>query len=173
MSKEEELQFALTLRLLAKAIHRLQSLGARRQADELLEEARQTIGVEIQINGRSDHKEQLKAFGLAILDDELRILPCEDYIKWARWYEGSKEKRRVARDVICGFVVSTVFLAIDHSHGFGPKPLWFETMVFRADSNEEMIATLDYEQARYTTWQEASEGHKRICELVRRGEIGE
>ena len=109
----------------------------------------------------------------AILDDELRIIPCKDVIKWAIWYEGANEKRRVARDVICGFVVSTVFLAIDSSHGLGPKPLWFETMVFRADTDGELIPTLDYEQARYTTWEEASEGHKRICELVRKGEIGE
>jgi len=114
------------------------------------------------------------AIGLAILDDELRILPCEDYIKWARWYEGSNEDRRVGRDIICGFVVSTVFLAIDHSYGFrGEKPLWFETMVFRADTDGHLIPSLDYEQARYTTWEEASEGHKRICELVRKGEIGE
>jgi hypothetical protein len=53
-------------------------------------------------------------------------------------------------------VVSTVFLGIDH--GFGDDPILFETMVFGGE--------YDGIQKRYSTWDEAVEGHYKICYLV-------
>jgi len=55
--------------------------------------------------------------------------------------------------------ISTVFLGIDHSFGFGEGPLLFETMVFNGP--------LDGEQDRYSTWDEAEAGHKAMVERVK------
>lgn len=64
-----------------------------------------------------------------------------------------KEDRVVKQEVVLfGRVVSTVFLGIDHSFGFGP-PLLFETMVFRSRrglGDIDCIRTPDEETARKT-----------------------
>ena len=79
-----------------------------------------------------------------------------DLMEWATTLETMD--RQVARDTLPGDVqVSTVFLGLDHSFGNGP-PLLFETMVFGGDH--------DQEQERYTTWEEAEDGHKRIMQRV-------
>ena len=54
--------------------------------------------------------------------------------------------------------VSTVFLGLNHAFGDGP-PLWFETMVFGGE--------LDQEQERYSTIEQARLGHAQICDKVR------
>ena len=56
--------------------------------------------------------------------------------------------------------VSTIFLGLDHSFGDGP-PVLFETMVF-GDTD------LDYNQVRYSTYDEAEAGHKALVEWARR-----
>jgi hypothetical protein len=71
--------------------------------------------------------------------------------RWAFTFE--HHRRVVARETIGGVIVSTVFLGLDHSFGSGP-PLIFETMVFDAD--ESLICR------RYSTWNEAVEGHHEI-----------
>lgn len=53
--------------------------------------------------------------------------------------------------------VSTVLLVINHQFGNGP-PLIFETMVFGGN--------LDQDQYRYSTLEEAKEGHARAVLLV-------
>lgn len=91
----------------------------------------------------------------SILDKEHNVVPMDDQL--TKWSEFSAEmpNRRVAEDYLKeGTVrVSTVFLGINH--GFGGKPLWFETMVFSAGGD-----STDYCE-RYETWDEAVEGHKK------------
>ena len=71
---------------------------------------------------------------------------------WGRWFETAD--RRVARDERDGVVVSTVFLGLNHA--FGPRrPLLFETMIFGGPH--------DQDQARYSTWAEATAGHAVMC----------
>ena len=64
-------------------------------------------------------------------------------------------------DKIGALDVSTVFLSMDHGLagriGDG-TPVLFETMVFGGEH--------DGYQERYHTYDEAEEGHKRICEMV-------
>ncbi len=57
-------------------------------------------------------------------------VPEPDLDKWARWMEESD--RRIARDEMFGWVVSTVFLGLDHrfTGSDDEGPLVFETMVF-------------------------------------------
>jgi hypothetical protein len=87
-------------------------------------------------------------------------VPAE-LMPWAEWFETAREERRVASDELEGGVlVSTVFLGLDHSRWQGP-PLLFETMVFTGPH--------DGWQDRYTTWDEAEAGHRRVVEALREG----
>jgi len=101
-----------------------------------------------------------------ILDGH-KVVPIKNLIEWAQKFETMN--RRVAetfvgriRYAVMGgprpVRVSTVFLGIDH--GFGGKPMWFETMVFGGKLNQE--------QDRYETWDKAVAGHKAMVKRVSR-----
>ena len=105
-----------------------------------------------------------------VLEDHTPV-PCDDLLKWAKWYE--THERQVASDEVVISVashtlpredylvrVSTVFLALNHNlSGDGP-PLLFETMVFGGEH--------DQEQERYGTWEEAEAGHAKWLAKVKR-----
>jgi hypothetical protein len=91
-----------------------------------------------------------------ILDADHNAKPAE-LMEWAKFFE-DMSKRRVANDHIGDVRVSTVFLGLDHSFGEGP-PLIFETLIFGGP--------LDQEMWRYSTWDEAVEGHQHAVDLVR------
>jgi len=84
------------------------------------------------------------------------IVPCEDVLEWMKWFE--KPDCHVGYDKKKGILVSTVFLGRDHNFGSKGLPILFETMVFGGEH--------DGEQERYSTWEEAEEGHKKMCEIV-------
>lgn len=78
---------------------------------------------------------------------------AKNFLEWAVWYE--RADTVVARDELPnGILVSTVFLGTDHNFSRRGPPLLFETMVFYADRD------LDDLQHRYSTWDEALEGHR-------------
>lgn len=84
-----------------------------------------------------------------------------DLLEWANWMEANSFSRHIADDTIGSARVSTVFLGLDHNlMGIGP-PLLFETMVFGG--------AFDGEQVRYTTTQQAIDGHNATCVRVRNG----
>jgi hypothetical protein len=97
------------------------------------------------------------------------IIPATDLIKWAIWFE--RTDNHVALEEVSGFIVSTVFLGINHSFG-SRRPQWFETMVFRQMDNKRMLGRL-IDQWRYSTIEEARAGHAKVVEAVQKGEIGE
>jgi len=89
-----------------------------------------------------------------LLDENNKPVPT-DLMTWA-----AKGWKRVAEDYIDNkdrIHVSTVFLGLDHSFGEGP-PLLFETMIFGGPE--------DGYQDRYSTWDEAIEGHKKAVEIA-------
>lgn len=88
------------------------------------------------------------------LNEDKTYTPCDLYT-WAKQFESID--RHLTDDEINGVRISTVWLGNDHNH-FGGKPHLFETMVFK---NDDSI----YCQ-RYTTWQEAEEGHKKAIQWV-------
>lgn len=71
---------------------------------------------------------------------------------------------------IDGYEISTVDLGLDHSF-CGEKPLYYETMIFlkenigKIDERKENIFE-DY-QVRYSTQEEAIEGHRLAIEFVK------
>jgi hypothetical protein len=97
-----------------------------------------------------------------ILNDAGQPQPV-DLETWAAWYTPDKMDQRIiardrdeapnAEDVL----VSTVFLALDHSFGEGPPVLW-ETLVFGGP--------LDGEMDRYTSRAAALAGHQAMCQRV-------
>lgn len=101
-----------------------------------------------------------------ILDGHKAIV-CEDPMTWAKSFEDA-DSRVAKTDMGKLFktnrfepvMVSTVFLGLNHRWDDGP-PLIFETMIFGGE--------FDQEQWRYSTWEEAEEGHKRAVKKVRVG----
>lgn len=66
-------------------------------------------------------------------------------------------KTRITNDI----KVSTVFLVFDHNTKDDGVPVLFETMIF-AKNNEELNGHME----RYTTWDDAVNGHQRMIEYV-------
>lgn len=79
-----------------------------------------------------------------------------EMMEWAKKIQ-EMDYKIVARTANGDVLVSTVWLGIDHAFGDHP-PIIFETMVFRGDHDGEM--------ARYSTIEEAREGHRKMCEMV-------
>ena len=85
-------------------------------------------------------------------------VPSKSIAEHLLWEIGAThEQRIVAKDHIEGVEVSTVFLSQNHNFREGP-PLVFETMVFGEGVD-------DY-QRRYSTWEEAEQGHKETVAKV-------
>ena len=99
-----------------------------------------------------------------------------DLLTWSKWFETAGDKRRVARDTINGYLISTVFLGLDHNFLDTGKPLLFETMVF--DTNKKKKYKLgdremtsmgeDMEQERYETYAQAEKGHEKMIEKYKK-----
>lgn len=102
-----------------------------------------------------------------ILKDK-RPVAEPDLMKWATWFEHSSEERVVKRDADeeTGWLVSTVFLGLDHNFsGVGP-PILFESMVFKKRKENGQLTGEDTICERYSTWEEAEAGHNRICTML-------
>ena len=83
---------------------------------------------------------------------------CRDLLQWAQWMETAD--RRVSKTMLGQTTVSTVFLGLDHSFGpSGTTPILFETMVFGGPLSDD--------QRRYTTWDEAVQGHNEMVEACK------
>lgn len=83
---------------------------------------------------------------------------------WVRLREhGGRDYIVVQQDHVGPYFVSTVWLGLDHGMRLsneGYRPIIFETMVFRDDES-------DLDCWRYSTEDEAREGHARMLEQVR------
>jgi uncharacterized protein involved in tolerance to divalent cations len=80
---------------------------------------------------------------------------------WGEWFAKNHDARVVAKTEVGEAEVSTVFLAIDHSHG-GDVPILFETMVFDGPHDNWV--------RRYATKAEAQAGHDLVVEALRAGQ---
>jgi hypothetical protein len=98
------------------------------------------------------------------LNEDHSVTPC-DFSDWAEQFEAMShaDTRHVGSDMVNENHVSTVWLGLDHQWGMGGRPLIFETMVFKGDSCEDIYMD------RYSTWDEAVEGHKRAIQWVKEG----
>jgi hypothetical protein len=96
------------------------------------------------------------------------VVPCPWLLRWATWMETAD--RVVARTEHELFVVSTVFLGLDHSFRQSGPPILFETMAFHKTDDGKLGE--DFEQQRYANWEDAELGHhamvRRLAERARR-----
>ena len=103
-----------------------------------------------------------------------KVIEEPDLMKWAQWMEYNKE-RIVARTIIKGYLVSTVFLGLDQEiwmHKETKNPLIFETMIFYEKNREKGIfnkipTMFDDYQVRYRTYDDALKGHKEAVKYVK------
>ena len=97
--------------------------------------------------------------GKYILDPDGQPQLVEDVLEWARWLETSNTERIVVQTELDGdILISTVFLALDHSFGRELQPILWETMIFGGPH--------DGYQERYTSHADAEAGHRRAVSLA-------
>ena len=88
--------------------------------------------------------------------DEGEVVPMDDLVIWAKWYE--EADRLVAKTRVGPFQVVTFFTALDYRpDGQDGAPLLWETTVMPA---------LEGAGSRYTTAEGARIGHQRIVQHV-------
>src|ERR1043166_7122750 len=90
------------------------------------------------------------------LNEDKTYKPC-DLFTWANQLE--KIEKHVAEHEVNDCRISTVWLGLDHQYTSDGPPLLFETMGFNLDGNDTYCR-------RYSTWQEAEEGHKEAIAWV-------
>jgi hypothetical protein len=96
------------------------------------------------------------------LNEDHSVREC-DLCEWSEQFEqmSLSKQRHIAEDLIDGKIVSTVWLGLNHNY-FGGVPLIFETMIFESeDSGSDIFCD------RYSTWDEAVEGHKKAMQWVK------
>jgi len=84
---------------------------------------------------------------------------CDDWMRWAKWFEDTPARIVAREELPNGVQVSTVFLGLDHNFfGRGAPVLW-ETMIFGGPHNDL--------QVRYTSRAAALDGHAQAVQLAR------
>ena len=97
--------------------------------------------------------------------DENKNVVKSSLKEFATFMEGAlpTNYRRVGDDTIDGYRISTVFIGLCHNFDHRAEvPIVFETMVFKGKKS-------DIYMERYSSWQEAEEGHQRVVEWVKNG----
>lgn len=84
-------------------------------------------------------------------------MQCKTLHEWDEWMRN--HNRIVAKTVVKGVVVTTIFLGMNHAAFGSGAPILFETMLFTE------IGSLGF-QERYCTWDEAEAGHQRAIAYV-------
>lgn len=108
----------------------------------------------------------------AILDenDQLKLVTLE---QWAKWMGNHRNERILRRDVIDGYVVSTIFIGLDSQWHPNGRPLYWETMVFdppagrRTHSGRLRSLGDEMYQVHYSTASEARKGHAQAVEWLK------
>ena len=87
-------------------------------------------------------------------------IPCNDIIKWGEAF-GSQQRIVAQTEVAPGITVSTVFIGINHRFLSDGPPILFESLPFGD------YGAMDEDMWRYSTWEEAEAGHRRLCAELR------
>ena len=84
-------------------------------------------------------------------------------IEASQWQKINLDKKAVKQEYIDDVFVSTVFLGLDHSFPWNEDktPVLWETMIFGGEHDQNY-------QERYSSYEEALEGHQKAVELVKK-----
>lgn len=96
-----------------------------------------------------------------ILDDNNNVIPCDNIIEWSDWRNANRSRININMTKVGELRVSTIFLG-HKTLSFSKEPMVFETMVF----DEFDFPVLDICE-RYSTYQEAMSGHKKIVKELK------
>lgn len=91
-----------------------------------------------------------------ILDDENKPVRST-IVDCSMWLQNNPERKAVKQEHIGNIFISTVFLGLDHAWNSDIPVLW-ETMIFGGKHNQY--------QDRYTSHEDALEGHQKAINLV-------
>jgi hypothetical protein len=92
-----------------------------------------------------------------ILDENNKPVKSVSIMEAAEWLEKNPERKAVKQEHIGDIFISTVFLGLDHAWDSDIPVLW-ETMIFGGEH--------DQYQDRYTSYEDALEGHQIALNLV-------
>lgn len=107
-----------------------------------------------------------------VLDENQKPVLEPDSVKAMKFV---RDNKIVAQTTVNGYLVSTVFLGVDHSFCTGDldysEPVLWETMVFKEGEWSELL------QRRYSSYKSAREGHAmtliHVVDWIRGGEKGD
>lgn len=91
------------------------------------------------------------------LDENNKPVKATSIMEAADWMENNLERKVVKQEHIGDIFISTVFLGLDHAWNSDVPVLW-ETMIFGGEH--------DQYQERYTSYEDALEGHKKALNLI-------
>ena len=91
------------------------------------------------------------------LDVDNKPVVAASVIEAAEWLDKNPERKAVKQEHIGDIFISTVFLGLDHAWNSDILVLW-ETMIFGGEH--------DQYQERYTSYEDALEGHQIALNLV-------
>jgi len=91
------------------------------------------------------------------LDENNKPVVAASVIEAAEWLDKNPERKAVKQEHIGDIFISTVFLGLDHAWNSDILVLW-ETMIFGGEH--------DQYQERYTSYEDALEGHQIALNLV-------
>jgi hypothetical protein len=106
-----------------------------------------------------------------------QIVRVSDVLTWARWMEANHPSAtRVGRTDVGGYIVSTIFLAIDYQFAPTGPPILWETMVYDPEHKspstgnptlDSLPGIHDIQMERCPgSWEQSEEMHERIvCKL--------
>ena len=86
-----------------------------------------------------------------ILEDKQPV-PMDDVVQWAKWRE--THDHTVKKTRVGDYLVSTVFLSVEHGFDDNGSPLLFETMVFLDGEDVFMVRAVDWHRALFNHDQE-------------------
>lgn len=92
-----------------------------------------------------------------ILDENNKPVKATSIMEAADWMENNPERKAVKQENIGDIFISTVFLGLDHAWNSDVPVLW-ETMIFGGEH--------DQYQERYTSHEDALEGHELALTLI-------
>lgn len=83
-----------------------------------------------------------------ILDENGEPKAERNLERWAKWFEKDVKRRIVRRTPVEDYVVSTVFLGLDHNFSDSGPPVLWETMVFLGHNPRFDRGLFEHEQNR-------------------------
>ena len=92
-----------------------------------------------------------------ILDENNKPVKSTGIQEYSDWEKANQDKKYLKQEFVDDIHVSTVFLGLDHAWQSDIPVLW-ETMIFGGEH--------DQYQERYTSYEDALEGHQTALNLV-------